>query len=331
MFQRCMNVRQINMKGWDTSKVRSMTGMFSNCYGLDTLDVSGFRTDNVEDMSWMFAECNLTSLDLSHFNTSKVRDMSAMFNWCSQFTSLDVSGFNTSRVVDMHSMFNNCSGLTSLNVTNFDTSNAHNMSWMFANCTGLTSLDVSSFRVDSVEYITSMFQGCTSLERIYCSPETEWAGSFWNIRNYDDVFKDCVNLAGYCEEHTFPYEEWASDGSYATPCTADTYGYFTIPTLKCATPVLTYFGGHLSCTCETEGVYYVYNIVPSSMSGMSTDGEIDLDVSMRVYVHASREGYISSDNAYIDLNLQNVGDYNGDSNLDIRDVVQMIDFLLGSN
>ncbi len=204
------------------------------------------------------------------------------------------------------------------------------MGWMFADCGSLTSLDISSFTVDSVKYITSMFEGCTSLERIYCAPETEWAGSFWNLVNYDNMFLNCVNLVGYCEQHTCSYEEWMIDGSYATPCTADSYGYFTIPTLKCATPELTYYGGHLSCTCETEGVYYVYNITPTSMSGMSTDGEIDLDVTLRVDVRASREGYLSSDNASLQLNLAMVGDFDGNGQVSIKDVVEMIDNLLSS-
>ena len=173
-----------------------------------------------------------------------------------------------------------------------------------------------------------MFQGCTALERIYCSPETEWAGSFWNLHNYDDMFLECVNLVGVCEQHSFPYQEWATDGSYATPCTADSWGYFTIPTLKCATPDLEYFGGHLTCTCATEGVYYTYNIVPTSMSGMSTDGEIDLDISLRVEVRACREGYLASDTASWYLNLSDVGDYNGNGQLDIHDVTSMIDLLL---
>ena len=97
----CYNVyiTDIDIKGWDTSNVTTMSFMFEGCEQLTSLDLSNFNTANVTTMSNMFDECKqLTSLDLSNFNTANVTDMSYMFMDCEQLTSLDLSNFNTANV-----------------------------------------------------------------------------------------------------------------------------------------------------------------------------------------------------------------------------------------
>ena len=133
-----------------------------------------------------------------------------------------------------------------------------------------------------------------------------------------------------CGDTNCPYDtEWL-DNTYAKACTPLQPGYFTVPVLKCATPVLRYEGGTVQCSCETEDVYYVYSVVPTSMSGMSTDGVINLDIEYKVNVRAVREGYQTSEVASLTLNMSNVGDYNGDGRMDITDVTRLINLILNS-
>ena len=109
--------------------------MFSYCRSLSSLDLSGFDTSSVTTMSFMFSGCSsLVSLDLSGFDTSSVTTMSSMFEGCSSLVSLDLSGFDTSSVTTMSGMFSGCSSLVSLDLSGFDTSNITYMGSMFSNC-----------------------------------------------------------------------------------------------------------------------------------------------------------------------------------------------------
>lgn len=84
------NLKEIDLSGFDTSKVESMDSMFFNCKNLTNLDLSGFDTSNVTSMWSMFDGCrNIMILDLNSFDTSNVTNMYCMFNDCSSLTELN--------------------------------------------------------------------------------------------------------------------------------------------------------------------------------------------------------------------------------------------------
>ena len=144
----------IDLSGFDTSNVTSMSGMF---YGSSAITINGlenFDTSKVTDMSYMFYDSSATTLDVSTFDTSNVTDMSYMF-YSSVATTLDVSAFDTSNVINMSSMFG-YSKATILDVSNFDTSNVTNMSRMFY-FSKATTLDVSTFDTSNVTNMSSIF------------------------------------------------------------------------------------------------------------------------------------------------------------------------------
>ena len=117
------NILDIDLSGFDTSKVVDMRFMFTNMENLISLNLSNFDTSKVTNMASMFSNMyNLTSLNLSNFDTSKVTNMSYMFSGLLNLTNLDLSNFDTSRVTDMSSMFRYSGNLASLNLSNFDTS-----------------------------------------------------------------------------------------------------------------------------------------------------------------------------------------------------------------
>ena len=136
-FQYFKSLKSIEgLEHLNTSKVKSMRGMFSHCQ-------------------------SLTSLDLSGFDTSKVTSMWKMFYGCSALTTLDLSSFDTSQVTDMSRMFEDCSSLTSLDLSSFDTSQVTYMSYMFSGCKSLITIYCkSSWNCDSS---ANMFTGCVSL------------------------------------------------------------------------------------------------------------------------------------------------------------------------
>ena len=146
-------------------KIRNGYRMFYECFSLKELDVSGFDTSKVTNMSSMFDGCSLKELDVSGFDTSNVTNMSRMFMCCASLTELDVSGFDTSNVTNMDWMFYECRSLKELDVSGFDTSNVTNMGKMFSNCGSLVTIYASSSADwNHHVYGPNMFEDCKVLK-----------------------------------------------------------------------------------------------------------------------------------------------------------------------
>lgn len=185
LFKNCKNLINIDLRGFDTSKVTNMQNMFYYCEELTDLDVSGFDTSNVTDMSYMFYNCKkLTELGVSGFDTSNVTDMNHMFYGCRELTYLDLSNFDTSKVTNMSWLISTCRKLEYVDISSFDTSNVTNMKFMFEACWELKDLDVSNFDTSNVTEMGYMFASCPNLADIDISgfdisKTTYVDGMFW--------------------------------------------------------------------------------------------------------------------------------------------------------
>ena len=101
----CINLKEADLSGLDTSNVTNMNSMFYNCSALEELDVSNFDTSNVTSMSTMFYGCkSLKELDITNFDTSKVTKMNSMFTGLT-IKELDLSNFDTTSVENMVDLF----------------------------------------------------------------------------------------------------------------------------------------------------------------------------------------------------------------------------------
>ena len=153
------NLEEIELTGFDASKVKNMGLMFSYLKNLTQLDLSNFNTSNVTNMWAMFwGSEKIENLDLSNFDTSKVTTMNRMFSNMKNLTSLNISGFNTRNVINMSEMFMGASGMTSLNISTFNTENTTDMSSMFSGMSSLSNLNISSFDTRNVENMSGMFE-----------------------------------------------------------------------------------------------------------------------------------------------------------------------------
>ncbi|MBX8935333.1 BspA family leucine-rich repeat surface protein, partial [Enterococcus gilvus] len=161
MFSHCIQLRDLNVTGWNTSQVQDMTAMFDSCSELQNLDVSSWNTSQVQNMSRMFLVCSqLKELDVSGWKTSQVQDMSYMFTYCSKLQDLDLSSWNTSHVQDMSRMFASCKQLKVLDASGWDTSHVQDMSRMFDSCEQLKVLDASGWDTSHVQDMSRMFDSC---------------------------------------------------------------------------------------------------------------------------------------------------------------------------
>ena len=122
IFNNCSALEALDLNSFNTANVTDMSGMFAGCTGLTALDLRHFNTANVTDMGAMFAGCTgLTALDLRHFNTANVTDMGDMFNGCESLATIYVGhDWNTASVQLSENMFLNCTSLVGGNGTPYD-------------------------------------------------------------------------------------------------------------------------------------------------------------------------------------------------------------------
>jgi surface protein len=131
-----------------------MVSMFGNCMNLKSLNISGFNTSNVVCMSHLFDGCNsLSELDVSSFDTSNVTQFVATFGSCRSLKELDLSNFQTEKAKDMGHMFNGCTNLTSIKL-NFDMSSVTNATAMFGACKKLSSGSIRFYNVPKKKWST---------------------------------------------------------------------------------------------------------------------------------------------------------------------------------
>ena len=239
MFEGCQIRDNLDLSGFNTEKVTSMSSLFKNCTA-PVICLTSFKTSNVTDMRSMFEGCSkLTSLDLTTFNTENVQnncsmfkdcssltsltfgnfsvgfstDLSAMFQGCSALTSVDLSKFNTANVIDMQYMFDGCKSLASLDVSMFDTGNVLNMCNMFSGCSSLTELDLMNFSTSNVQTMDNMFAGNSSLVWIFADSKFSTA----SCTRGNGMFNGCESLLG-----AINYDASKTDKNYANCST----GYF---------------------------------------------------------------------------------------------------------
>ena len=157
MFIRMQGLSEIDLTGFDTSRVTNMENMFYGCRE-ERVNLSNWDTYNVTNMRNLFGySTNLKELDLSNFDTSNVTDMMEMFYWDSSLETLNISDFNTSKVTNMIRMFYQDYELKKLDVSNFDTSNVTNMSHMFTELRSVDGLDLSSFDTSKITDMNQFF------------------------------------------------------------------------------------------------------------------------------------------------------------------------------
>ncbi|WP_285110168.1 BspA family leucine-rich repeat surface protein [Pediococcus sp. AC40] len=163
MFRDNTVLESVDFKGFDTSKITSMSFMFFNT-GFKSLDLSGFDTSQVTSMYGMFDNAGkLSSLNIKNFDTRKVDSMGFMFNNVIAH-DLDVSSFNTSNVNNMEGMFDGTS-VDKLDLRNFDTSKVGTMEYMFLN-SAVSQLDISSFTIGDEVNTSTMLQGTNHLKQL---------------------------------------------------------------------------------------------------------------------------------------------------------------------
>ena len=154
MFNGCVNITEVDLSQFDSSKVTRMSGMFQNCISLIKVNFSNFNASLIEGMGSLFYNCkSLTSVDLSNFSTPKLNYMKQVFYNCSNLKSINLSNFDTSNLKSLNQTFYKCISLTSVDFQNLNMSKVNNTEKMFSGCSNLTHLNLKNYKErDSLDY-----------------------------------------------------------------------------------------------------------------------------------------------------------------------------------
>jgi len=119
MFCDCYSLTSINFgDNFVTSNVVNMSFMFSN-NSLIELDLRHFDTRKVKNMQYMFYKCgNLKSLDITSFDISQVTTIFYMFSYCTSLTSLDLHNFDFNKFTSPAIMFY-CKSLKFIDISSY--------------------------------------------------------------------------------------------------------------------------------------------------------------------------------------------------------------------
>ena len=188
-FANMPNLKEVNVTGLVTDKVKNVSRMFYNDSALTTIvGLDTWDTSNVTDMSYIFASFtnpttdnhkpqglehtgSLKALDLSGWKTSNVTNMACMFTGQNHLETLKgLSNWNTSKVTNMAQMFHGLSKLQdgSLgDLSKWDTSNVTDMTYMFAVMSLQTDLSfVNGWKTGMVTDMSYMFAKDEKLQKL---------------------------------------------------------------------------------------------------------------------------------------------------------------------
>lgn len=195
MFYGMQNVSSINFSNFDTSKLKSMKGMFYYCYKLfGEFDFSSLNLNEVTDVSSCFdsSMSRVTGCQIIFPNLYKVTNISKFANSCTGASYIDLSnaGRDGSGITDVASTFNNSTGATEINVSNMNVSQCKSFAYMFYSCIKLTNIvGLSTLNSTKVTQTNYMFSNCKLLTSIDLSGFTTT-----NVTNMANMFQNCNAL-----------------------------------------------------------------------------------------------------------------------------------------
>ena len=91
LFGKCYNIRNLELRFFNTEQVKDMSYMFEQCNNLEEIKIneSTFQTYNVTSMAHMFKDCEkLKNIDVSFFNIKNVKCTSYMFADCKKLNEV---------------------------------------------------------------------------------------------------------------------------------------------------------------------------------------------------------------------------------------------------
>ena len=300
-------------------------GAFNGCSGLTSITIPNSVT-SIGD--YAFSRCSrLTSITIPNSVTSIGN---GAFYDCSGLTSITIPNSVTS--IGNHA-FDGCEGLTSIIIPNWVT---YIGKYAFSRCSGLTNIIIPN----SVTGIGERaFSWCTKLTSISIGNSVTGIGEW--------VFSDCwaledITVLSNVPPSVYPstfYKKYVTlhvkKGCAAAYKNNSYWKYFNIvedAMNVCATPVISYSNGKISCITQTPGAtcHYSYRTVYGTGAGDNTG---NTKIQLEITAYATAEDYADSDTVTATFDLtggtSDNCDVNGDGVVNMQDANIVVNKYLG--
>ena len=296
-------------------------------YSLDTktgeLSITG--TGSMSSSPWSSNRSLIKKITISEGVTSI--GVNAFYN-CSALTSITIPNSVTNIG---KGAFDGCEGLTSIIIPNWVT---YIGKYAFSRCSGLTNIIIPNSVTGIGEWA---FSWCTKLTSISIGNSVTGIGEW--------VFSDCWALEDITVLSNVPLSVYPSTFyKYATlhvkkGCAAayknnSYWKYFNIvedAMNVCATPVISYSNGKISCITQTPGAtcHYSYRTVYGTGAGDNTG---NTNIQLEITAYATADGYNSSETVTKTFDLTggfDNCDVNGDGVVNMEDANIVVNKYLG--
>ena len=296
----------------NVKKIEMMT--FHGCSSLSSAIIGNCVTEIGYNA---FSNCtSLTSIAIPN-SVKNIGD--SAFEGCTGLISIDIPD-NVASIGDK--AFSDCSGLESVVI-----GNGISVVSSFSNCFNIKTISLGS---KTSKIARDNFYNCKDLEVVICK-----ANSVPAFESSSIVFNNC-----YIEYAKLIVPDESIEAYKAAAVWKD---FGTIEGLsgnisqqeKCATPTIHYTNGQLTFECETEGVTFQATITSPDISSYSSSRTIDLSGTYYVKVYATKPRFDDSDIASAEISLLEgsslaiKGDVNNDSYVNMTDVTEIINIILG--
>ena len=201
-----IDLEEIDISIWDTSKVSKAVSLFSNCKKLINGDVSKNDWSSLVDCHCLFSNCSkLQTANVSNIVNGHTT-VQGMFGTCVGLkTIVGLDTWDVSNVTDFYETFNECRELSNdsfKDVEKWNVVKPQRFTGTFYNCQKLSSLDLSGWKTDTLTSVNSMFTYDSGLIDLNL---TGWNMS--KITNTSSWFNGCsglINLQfGYDIKYSF--------------------------------------------------------------------------------------------------------------------------------
>ncbi|EPA8139076.1 BspA family leucine-rich repeat surface protein [Enterococcus faecium] len=156
-FKDLSHLVEVDLTGFDVSKVKYMNGLFWKCNSLTKVNLTNWTPSNVKRMDGLFYECNnLPSIDLSSWKTPNIERIDSMFYNCSKLKNININNLNVQNVIRMDEMFTNVP-VEILDLSNWKTPRLSDTYRMFFGCSNLKLIKMNNFDMSNVTRNTNMF------------------------------------------------------------------------------------------------------------------------------------------------------------------------------
>lgn len=165
IFSRCMNLRKIKFKQFDTSMCCSFRYAFAECSKLRELDYDSLDFSQARDLQEFIRDQGLTEIkiNLTNVKHNTLINLSNFANGCKNLRKAEITG--NVKIQNASFMFQDCENLEKVDLEGLDFGPIVNVVGTFADCVQLTEIK-GKIRLPNVIHIQRFFDNCRQLEYI---------------------------------------------------------------------------------------------------------------------------------------------------------------------